>query len=94
MKVEEIDYLKNIDPFTIDCYEDTLPELSESILVGGKDEEQQFLLIPPRDEKENWRYWKFANWIPGEYEFKNLVDYLKSVINFLEKDILKSQKDK
>ncbi len=75
MKIGEVDYLKNIDPFVVECYEDTLEELSESILIGGRDEEQYFLIIPPKDEKENWRYWKFANWIPGEEEYKDLGNW-------------------
>lgn len=87
LKIEAVDYFKNIDPFAVKCYKDTLIELSESILIGGKNEEQQFLIIPPKNEKENWRYWKFANWIPGEQEFKNLKDYLNNVIIFLEKTI-------
>lgn len=84
IEIEEVDYLKNIEPFIIECYEDTLAELEESILIGGKREEQKFLLIPPSNDKENWRYWKFANWIPGIHEYKNLEHYLKDVINFIE----------
>ncbi len=81
MKIEDVDYLKDVDPFLIECYEDTLEELAISIIIGGKHEGQQFLLIPPTDEKGHWRYWKFANWIPGEEEFKDLKDYLNYVIN-------------
>lgn len=82
MKIQEVDYLKNIDPFIINCYEDTLKELEDSILVGGRNEEQQFLLIPPKHEKGGWEYWKFANWIPGEVKYDNLKDYLNDVLTF------------
>ena len=83
MKVEEVDYLKNIDKFTIEAY--NLPELENSILVAGKDEEQYFLLIPPKNENEKWKYWKFANWMAGEQEFANLETYFKDVLDFMEK---------
>lgn len=85
MKIQDIDYLKNIEPFAIECYEH-LPELENCILIAGKDEEQYFLLIPPNDEFEKWRYWKFANWIPGEYEFENLECYFKDVLQFMEEE--------
>jgi len=86
MKIEEIDYLKNIDKFAIEAY--NLPELENSILVAGKDEEQYFLLIPPMNENEKWKYWKFANWMAGEQEFANLETYLKDVLKFSEKRIV------
>jgi len=87
LPVEEIDYLKNIFPSIIESYEDTLKELEDSILIAGKDEEQQFLIIPPKEENGKWKYWKFANWIPGEEEYENLKDYISSVIEFLEETI-------
>jgi len=83
LPIQEIDYLKNVIPFIIECYEDTLPELEESILIAGKNEEQQFLLIPPTAKRSEWKYWKFANWHAGEREFKGIQDYIESVISFL-----------
>lgn len=80
MRIEDIDYLKNIEKEAIDAYQ--LPELENSILVAGKDEEQYFLLIPPKDKSSKWKYWKFANWIPGEHEFENLEIYFKEVFDF------------
>lgn len=85
IKIEEVDYLKNIDPFIIECY-NYLPELENSILIAGKDEEQYFLLIPPKNETEKWRYWKFANWYPGEHEYSNLASYFTDVKKFIEKE--------
>ena len=84
MKIEEIDYLKNIEKQTIDAYK--IPELENCILIAGKDEEQYFLLIPPNNKKEKWRYWKFANWYPGEHEFENLDAYFLDVLKFMEKE--------
>ncbi|WP_210151537.1 SMI1/KNR4 family protein [Chryseobacterium scophthalmum] len=80
MKIEDIDYLKNIEKEAIDAYQ--IPELENSILVAGKDEEQYFLLIPPKDKISKWKYWKFANWIPGKNEFENLEIYFKDVLDF------------
>lgn len=86
MKIENIDFLKNIDPIAIECY-NFLPELENSILIAGKDEEQYFLLIPPNNGAENWRYWKFANWYPGEHEFSSLYNYFLDVKTFLENKV-------
>ena len=84
MKIEEIDYLKNIEKYTIEAYK--IPELENCILIAGKDEEQYFLLIPPKNDNEKWRYWKFANWYPGEHEFENLYYYFRDVLEFMEKE--------
>lgn len=89
IKVEEIDHLSNVDPFLIEvwCNHEGLWDVSEalkrSILVGGKDEEQYFLLIPPLAENDNWRYWTFASWKPGEYEFADLNTYFQYVLEFI-----------
>lgn len=80
MKIEEIDYLKNIEKGVIEAYQ--IPELENSILVAGKEEEQYFLLIPPKDKNSKWKYWKFANWMAGEQEFDSLESYFKNVLNF------------
>lgn len=58
--------------------------LERAILIAGAEEEQQFVLIPPDIEKKEWKYWKMANWIPGEEEYESLSAYLQSVINFLK----------
>jgi hypothetical protein len=90
MKVEDVDFLKNIDPEFVEIWGEGDPEidrvLKKSILIAGKDQEQQFLLIPPDNVKEKWRYWKFANWQAGEYEFENLNCYFKDVLEFCEKE--------
>jgi hypothetical protein len=79
--VEKIDYLKNIDEFTIESY--GLAELENAIIVGGITEEQYFLLLPPNIENGKWKYWKFANWYPGENPFENLTEYFKDVLEFI-----------
>ena len=81
--IEKIDYLKNVDEFTIECY--GLVELENAIIVGGISEEQYFLLLPPKAENEYWKYWKFANWMAGEQPFENLKEYFEDVLEFLNK---------
>ncbi|POS01859.1 SMI1/KNR4 family protein [Flavobacterium croceum] len=79
--VERIDFLKNIDNSTIQAY--VLVELENAIIVGGINEEQYFLLLPPSNENEKWKYWKFANWYPGEHPFENLNEYFEDVLEFI-----------
>lgn len=81
-RIEKINYLKNVDEFIIEAY--GLVELENAIIVGGISEEQYFLLLPPKSIKENWKYWKFANWYPGEEPFENLDEYFESVLKFIE----------
>jgi len=79
--IENIDYLKNVDEFTIEAY--GLVELENAIIVGGISEEQYFLLLPPHAENEKWKYWKFANWMAGEQPFENLKVYFEDVLKFI-----------
>ena len=82
--IENIDFLKNIDKDTIEAYNDI--NLENSIVVGGLNEEQYFLLIPPVLVSDNWKYWKFANWIPGEHAFENLYKYFSDVLDFINNE--------
>ena len=89
---DKIDYLKNIDRFIIEAYsidgiENIGQELEKSILVGGINEEQYFLLIPHNLTTGKWKYWKFANWHPGEEEHENLESYFKDVLEFINEQI-------
>tara|TARA_R110000744_G_scaffold379132_1_gene496479 strand:- start:628 stop:1146 length:519 start_codon:yes stop_codon:yes gene_type:complete len=89
---DKIDFLKNIDSFIIEAYsingiENIGKQLEKSILVGGINQEQYFLLIPPNSTNEKWKYWKFANWHPGEEEHESLESYFKEVLNFLNETI-------
>lgn len=61
-------------------------------MIAGLEDEQQFLIIPPNSKNGNWKYWKFANWIPGEEEYENLKDYLENVIEFLDDQISENLK--
>ncbi|RNL49649.1 SMI1/KNR4 family protein [Pedobacter jejuensis] len=89
VKVNEIGFLKDIDPKIIEDWLvhdesfDIVVQLSRSILVGGINEEQYFLLIPPIIENTDWKYWKFATWIPGEDDYEGLENYFINVLDFL-----------
>ena len=97
-KVNEIDYYRNFEWNCIDIWKnnDELKEIGEalekSIMIAGLEDEQQFLIIPPNSKNGNWKYWKFANWIPGEEEYENLKDYLENVIEFLDDQISENLK--
>ena len=88
-KVSEIQYLRVFDPETIQIWiktgnDEIGKKLNQSIIVAGKQEEQWFLLIPPIEENDTWKYWKFASWIPGEIEYKNLTEYFLDTSNGIE----------
>jgi len=83
---------KNIDNFIIESYnidgiKNIGKQLEKSVLVGGINQEQYFLLIPPKSKNEKWKYWKFANWHPGEEEYINLENYFSEVLNFMNEQI-------
>ncbi len=93
LSVKDVDFYRNYTYNCIDIFKET-PELIEvasclerSILIAGAHEEQQFLLIPPMLTGENWKYWKFAHWIPGEEEYTNLEHYFQKIISFIEREI-------
>lgn len=90
--IDKIDYLKNIDSFIIEAYsidgiENIGKELEKSIIVGGINEEQYFLLIPSDLPTGKWKYWKFANWHPGEEEHENLESYFKNALEFINEEL-------
>jgi len=91
--IQKVDYFKNIFPESVEIWTNNEPkgifeeDLERSIIVAGINEEQQFLLIPPNEKSKTWKYWKFANWIPGEEEYENLTEYINGVIEFLNEEI-------
>ncbi|SFR76960.1 SMI1/KNR4 family protein [Maribacter stanieri] len=89
--INKIDFLKNIDSHIIEAYsiegiENIGMQLEKSIVVGGINEEQYFLLIPTNSSSDKWKYWKFANWFPGEEEHKNLEAYFNGVLGFMNEE--------
>jgi cell wall assembly regulator SMI1 len=87
--VNKIDYLKNIDPELINIWNQTgnveVGEILErAVIIAGNGEEQLFLLIPPDSKNTNWRYWKFASWIPGEEPYDDLEKYFNEVLDFMK----------
>jgi len=97
-KVEKIDFYKNFQRNVINTWkemeelDDVVNELERAIMIAGFEDEQQFLIIPPHEGQNNWKYWKFAMWIPGEEEYQDLKSYFESVINFLTEQIQENKK--
>lgn len=90
--IDKIDYLKNIDSFLVEVWNqegiaDIGKQLERSILIAGITEEQYFLIIPPESDLENWKYWKFSSWQPGEVEYKDLEHYFNDVLEFMNEQI-------
>ncbi|MCZ4223792.1 SMI1/KNR4 family protein [Pedobacter rhodius] len=88
--IENVGFLKDIDPEIIeiwinnDALLDVAIKLARSILVGGINQEQYFLLIPPLLENGQWEYWKFASWIPGEDPYEGMEHYFINALDFLK----------
>lgn len=98
LPVNEIGYLKDLDEDTVETWceidefdDNNLNEmktnLARSILIGGLNEEQYALLIPPKRIGDKWGYWIFASWIPGEEVLDNFVDYFNGQLNVLQSEI-------
>ena len=96
-KVEEIDYYRNFEWNAINTWKeieelnDIVSELERAIMIAGHEDEQQFLIIPPINGQDKWKYWKFAMWIPGDIEYHDLKSYLENVIEFLTEQIQKNK---
>jgi cell wall assembly regulator SMI1 len=91
LSIDRIDYLRNVDPELIKIWKQTGNDdvgeiLEKSIIVAGIGEEQSFLLIPPDPQNKNWRYWKFAAWIPGAETYDNLKHYFSEVLDFMKSE--------
>ena len=92
--INKVDYLKNFEHFkeSLSFYDEIgesqeiSAQFKNSIIIGGIEEEQSFLLLPPNGNNK-WRYWRFANWIPGENEFENLEAHFEEVLEFLDDTI-------
>ncbi|MBC6111815.1 SMI1/KNR4 family protein [Pedobacter fastidiosus] len=89
-KTDQVGFLKDIDPEIIEVWInndellDVAIKLSRSIVVGGINEEQYFLLVPPLLENGGWEYWKFASWIPGEDPYEGMENYFINALDFLK----------
>jgi cell wall assembly regulator SMI1 len=88
--IDKVDFLKTINPFLIEVWNETgldeSVDLARAIVVAGIDQEQYFLLVPPSTTTMEWKYWKFANWIPGRESFDDLKKYFEAVLDFMRKN--------
>jgi len=87
---DSVGFLKDIDPHLIEIWIsndellDVAIKLARSIVVGGRNEEQYFLLVPPLSENGDWEYWKFASWIPGADPYEGMENYFINALDFLK----------
>jgi hypothetical protein len=91
LSVNEINFLNKLDDDIVDIWSENDKQygriLANSILIGGLDQEQQVLLVPPNKKNKNWQCWLFASWIPGEQQFNSFTDYLSSEISQLKNEV-------
>ncbi len=91
MPIQEIDWLKNLIPEILEDYagmgEAYVADFKNSIIIAGVNHVHNILIIQPYGEHENWRYWEFASYIPGENEFKGIHKYLERINDFLKDQI-------
>lgn len=93
ISVDKIDWLKNLDPQLIEIWcssmnevdKDFVTSFSNSLLIGGYQEEQQLLLIPSKKSKD-WECWFFASWIPGETKYANFRFYMENLLQKLDEE--------
>lgn len=79
--IEKIDWLKNADPYLIECYAGITDKLTESlnnsIIIAGLNYWHNVLIIQPYGKHKTWRYWEFASYILGETPFEGIEKYLE-----------------
>lgn len=88
--VEEIDWLVKADPQMVEIWTNAMEGVDNvfcdgfrnSILVGGKNEEQQLLLVPI--DNSSWECWFFANWAAGETKYPTFRYYMEEQMQSLE----------
>ncbi len=85
--IKHVDFLRKIDENLIEVntslQSPIAAQLQHSVVLGGINEEQYFLLVPSSNKEGDWAYWKFANWLPQEEEYHCLDDYFEEVLSFL-----------
>jgi hypothetical protein len=93
LPVEKIGFFRDLDPQLVEAWSD--PQLfgdsaiadafANSLLIGGYEEEQQLLLVPPYKNNPDWTCWYFALWMPGEKKHPAFRFYLEQELLKLEK---------
>jgi|AntRauTorckE5430_2_1112549.scaffolds.fasta_scaffold13040_2 hypothetical protein len=88
----EVDYLRNRLPETFKSwvssdFTEFETTLGSAIIIGGiENDEQQFLLIPPTNTYEKWRFLESANWALGETEYTSIRHYLEETLELVTND--------
>ena len=90
--IDKVDYYINIDREQVEVWTENLEDgnpqfankFTNSIIIGGINEEQQLLLIPI--DNNEWECWFFANWAAGETVYPNFRFYMEEQLQRLESD--------
>jgi hypothetical protein len=89
--IESIDWLKKLQPETIEAYagmgKEYMENLTNSIVISGANHPHMVLIIQPYGSSNKWRYWEFAHYIPGENVFEGIEKYLDRLNDFLKDQI-------
>ena len=89
LPVAEIDYLQNVlDSFFFDIISDSHIELeddetfrenlSNAILISKFPDDQLVWLMPENNQKDRWKAWFYANWVPGEEPYPSFRAYIEA----------------
>jgi hypothetical protein len=94
--IENIDWLKKLQPETLEAYagmgDEYVEVLNNSIVIAGAKHPHMVLIIQPYGKHKKWRYWEFASYIPGENEFNGIEKYLERLNDFM-KDQIKNKSE-
>ena len=96
LPVEHIGWLRDMDPELVKIWGKPMDQkdsaraagFQRSILIGGYNEEQQLLLVPPGDSDKDWQCWFFASWMPGIQPYPNLRFFFEYELQRKEDDPL------
>jgi hypothetical protein len=91
LPVEKIGWLRDLDGQLVEIAGQPMDKddsarsagFQRSILIGGLNEEQQFLLVPPGGADKKWQYWFFASWLPGQRAYPSFRFYLEYELQFM-----------
>lgn len=85
LPVEEVGWLRDLDPLLIETYLSTdfgdVPlKLPKSLLIGRLDGDSCRLLLVPADRAAEWECWFVAHWVPGERRHRTFRYFIEDAL--------------